>query len=145
MQTWSRTPFLVFFLLVPTKAQPECKPNSLTPQKKVLNIKKKDKKNLWKKCMIILIFFINLLFYYFTEDLALFQMMSWACSRRVGVRVGPTILVVNLKFFVFQMSFYVLCFPDEFLCFMIFIWVGPFPDEQSQLTLQITLSVIKLL
>ena len=32
--------------------------------------------------------FINLLNYYFPDELALFQMMSWACSRQVGGRAS---------------------------------------------------------
>ena len=46
-----------------------------------------NNKNL-KKCMIIFSFFINLLFYYFPDELALFK-MSLGCSKRVGERAIP--------------------------------------------------------
>ena len=48
--------------------------------------------------MIILNFFTNILFYYFTDELALFHtMMSWACPRRVVVVVvaGQTIWPIS--------------------------------------------------
>ena len=42
-----------------------------------------------KKCMIILRFFTNILFYYFRDELALLHMViSWDCPKRVGGRAS---------------------------------------------------------
>ena len=54
-------------------------------KKEFKKIYKQNSKN-HKKRMIILYFFINLLFHYFPDELALFKMMSWACSRIVSAR-----------------------------------------------------------